>query len=76
MLTVDRVPLAGTQGGGWQLGSLGNSVTTIVRHYFENVGNKELLKLRNQRSTSSTELEDSGIQVPALLVGQSVHLPV
>lgn len=73
MLTSD--PFAGIRSGvSWPLGGLGNSVTTIVRHFFENVGNKEQPKFRNQRSTSSTELEDSGIQVPVLCVHQSICL--
>ena len=41
---------------------LGNS-TSIVRHFFENIGSKGLPEVRMHRTYSHTELEDSGFQV-------------
>ena len=48
-------------GGGSRTNSLGGSMTAIVRHYFENITKSPNLLM--QRSSSSTEMEDSGFQV-------------
>ena len=72
-LSLSLSPAIGGPAGS-KANSLGGSLTAIVRHYFENITRSPNLFM--QRSSSSTELEDSGFQVQHIAVDKSNNLAV